>query len=158
VAVRVSAGCDGVGREVLATAAAAPVRCDREVRSERRDSRASTRRLRLQGADRQVTIARAALALVVASAVRTAAAEPCAPRAALDGDAEAIARVGEELRRLGVAVELRGAAGREGRCGAIIAAVELDRGGGIAVSVSDASHRSEGRVVSDAAVAAAWID
>ena len=40
----------------------------------------------------------------------------------------------------------------------VVAAVELDRGGGISVAVRDSSQRSEGRVVSDASLAAAWID
>lgn len=105
--------------------------------------------------------ARGALALlVVASAVQTGAAEPCAPRAELGGNAEAVARVAVELTRLGVDVRTDVVSSRIVRssCPVIVAAVEIDRGGGIAVAVRDASQRSEGRVVSDAALAAAWID
>ena len=98
----------------------------------------------------------AAVGIVLAlGPVAPAGAQPCPPRAALDGDAAAVVRVGAELQRLGVAVD-HGPAPRG--CRAVLAAVELDRSGGIAVSVSDATHRSEGRVVSDAALAAAWID
>jgi hypothetical protein len=104
--------------------------------------------------------ARVALAfVVVASAVQTGGAEPCAPRAQLGGDAEAVARVAVELERLGVESVVDGAANTAPRsCPTIVAAVELDRGGGIAVAVRDRAQRSEGRVVSDAALAAAWID
>ena len=114
---------------------------------------------------------RGALATVlVVSAWRTVGADPCAPRALLEGDAEAITRVAAELARLGVSTDATDAAGAPrapataptaptaGGCRTISAAVELDRSGGIAVAVRDASHRSEGRVVSDAALAAAWID
>jgi hypothetical protein len=79
--------------------------------------------------------------------------EPCAPRASLEGDAEAVARVGAELERLGVTVGSASAG-----CRSVSAAVELDRSGGIAVAVRDSAKRSEGRVVSDPALAAAWID
>jgi hypothetical protein len=109
--------------------------------------------------------ARVALALVVvASAAQTGGAEPCAPRAELGGDAEAVARVAAELKRLGVEARTNPADATNRTilartsCPVIVAAVELDRGGGIAVAVRDASQRSEGRVVSDAALAAAWID
>lgn len=112
-----------------------------------------------------MTVARVSLAAVLAlSVVRTGAAQPCAPRADLDGDAEAVAKVAAELTRLGVDARVAGgeparddAPSRSG-CATIAAAVELDRSGGIAVAVRDAAQRSEGRVVSDAAVAAAWID
>src|SRR6187551_969565 len=107
-----------------------------------------------------MTAARVALALsLVASAVQTGQAEPCAPRAELGGDAEAVAKVAAELQRLGVDASTDPMK-RPARssCPVIVAAVELDRGGGIAVAVRDASQRSEGRVVSDAALAAAWID
>jgi hypothetical protein len=104
--------------------------------------------------------ARVALALLlVASAAQTGGAEPCAPRAELGGDAEAVAKVAAELQRLGVDAStdpMKRPA--RGSCPVIVAAVELDRGGGIAVAVRDSSQRSEGRVVSDAALAAAWID
>jgi hypothetical protein len=123
-----------------------------------------------------MTAARVAFVLVlVASALRTSGAEPCAPRAELGGDAEAVSQVAVELKRLGVEASAAGVPGphaerSEGhaatdpmkrvatRCPVIVAAVELDRSGGIAVAVRDASQRSEGRVVSDAALAAAWID
>lgn len=113
--------------------------------------------------------ARVALALtLVASLVETGRAEPCAPRAELGGDAEAVVKVQAELQRLGVDArpakspeetrEALRASLRGSRCPMVVAAVELDRSGGIAVAVQDASQRSEGRVVSDAALAAAWID
>jgi hypothetical protein len=87
----------------------------------------------------------------------TVDAAPCAPHAALAGDAAAVAQVAAELKQLGVAVDPEGVVAPRG-CPVVVAAVELDRGGGIAVAVRDASHRSEGRVVSDASLAAAWID
>jgi len=103
--------------------------------------------------------ARVALALaLVAAAMQTAGAEPCAPRAELGGDAEAVAKVAVELQRLGVDASTDPMKRPATKCPVIVAAVELDRNGGIAVAVRDASHRSEGRVVSDAALAAAWID
>jgi len=110
-----------------------------------------------------VTLARAALGLIIAlSRLETLGAGPCAPRAALDGDPAVVARVAVELRRLGVAVEQGGPATPgavdAGACRRIRAAVEPDPDGGIAVSVRDASQRSEGRVVSDAVFAATWID
>src|SRR5205823_7385282 len=62
--------------------------------------------------------------------------------------------------RLGVTIDRGGAppAVRDTRCRTVVAAVELDRGGGISVAVRDGAQRSEGRIVSDAALAAAWID
>jgi hypothetical protein len=103
--------------------------------------------------------ARVALALgLVAAATQTAPAEPCAPRAELGGDAEAVAKVAAELQRLGVDANTDPLERTATKCPVIVAAVELDRSGGIAVAVRDASQRSEGRVVSDAALAAAWID
>jgi hypothetical protein len=103
---------------------------------------------------------RAALVLALfASAMQTAGAEPCAPRAELGGDAEAVAKVAAELQRLGVDASTDPTQRPpRGSCPVIVAAVELDRGGGIAVAVRDGSQRSEGRVVSDAVLAAAWID
>jgi len=93
---------------------------------------------------------------------QTSSAEPCVPRAQLGGDAEAVAKVRVELERLGVEASTTAAttqaAVRAGDCPVIVAMVELDRDGGIAVAVQDAARRSEGRVVSDAALAAAWID
>lgn len=104
-----------------------------------------------------MTGARGALLVTLVAAMQTASAEPCAPRAHLDGDAEAVARVSAALTALGIAVSPKTDAG-DTRCPVVVAAVELDRGGGIAVAVRDATNRSEGRVVSDAALAAAWID
>jgi hypothetical protein len=101
-----------------------------------------------------VTGARGALAVaVVLSGTRTAPAEPCTPRAQLDGDTAAVEKVAGELRKLGVGVG-PGARG----CRTVRAQVELDREGGIAVAIVDGSRRSEGRVVGDAGIAAAWID
>jgi len=97
---------------------------------------------------------RSAVLAVMVAAMQPALAGPCAPRAHLDGDAEAVARVTAALASLGIEV---GATRGDG-CPVVVAAVELDRGGGIAVAVRDGTNRSEGRVVSDAALAAAWID
>jgi len=97
--------------------------------------------------------ARRAMAVLVLSGVRTAGAEPCAPRASISGDAEAVTSVGAELVRLGVAT----GAAKPG-CRGVTAVVQQERDGGISVAVSDSAHRSEGRVVSDPALAAAWID
>ena len=103
--------------------------------------------------------ARVALALaLVAAATQTAPAEPCAPRAELGGDAEAVAKVAAELLRLGVDANTDPLKRTVTKCPVIVAAVEVDQSGGIAVAIRDASQRSEGRVVSDAALAAAWID
>lgn len=95
----------------------------------------------------------AALSLFALLSPTTTAAGTCAPRAHLDGDREAITRVGDELHRLGVATEPPPTG-----CTAVEAAVQVEQGGGISVAIRDASRRSEGRVVGDAAVAAAWID
>lgn len=109
-----------------------------------------------------MTHARRALVIaLVLSGGRTVGAAPCEPRAALGGDAAAVARVAAELARLGDATETAPVGDESpptSSCPVVVAAVELDRGGGIAVAVRDRSHRSEGRVVSDAALAAAWID
>ena len=83
---------------------------------------------------------------------RGAEGERCTPHALLSGDGAAVERVGTELARLGVVV---GAAAPG--CPSVEAAVGLDEGG-IAVAVRDGSQRSEGRVVGDATIAAAWID
>jgi hypothetical protein len=104
-----------------------------------------------------MTAARGALVATLVAALQTASAEPCAPRAHLDGDAEAVARVTAALAALGITVSPAADHG-DGRCTVVAAAVELDRSGGIAVAVRDRTNRSEGRVVSDAALAAAWID
>ncbi len=90
---------------------------------------------------------------IVLSGVRTVAADVCEPRAEVTGDAAAVAQVTAELARLGVK------AGRPAPgCRGVVAQVELDVEGGVAVAVRDGSRRSEGRVVGDAAIAAAWID
>ncbi len=95
----------------------------------------------------------ALVAVLVLSAIRTVEAEPCAPRAQLAGDAEAVTRVTAELKRLGVATDAPAPG-----CRGVSAVVEQERDGGISVAVRDSSQRSEGRVVSDPALAAAWID
>lgn len=97
----------------------------------------------------------AALALASLFASRTVMAEPCAPRAELDGDRAAIERVAAELVRLGVMI-----APPSATCPSVHAMVALDDHGGIAVAVrgAQATGRSEGRVLSDATLAAAWID
>lgn len=95
----------------------------------------------------------ALVVLLGLSGTRTVGAEPCAPRAQLEGDREAIERVSAELAKLGVAI-----APATEMCPSLQARVELDTSGGIAVAVHAAAQRSEGRVVSDAVLAAAWID
>ncbi|MCX5746275.1 MAG: hypothetical protein NT062_27675 [Proteobacteria bacterium] len=91
--------------------------------------------------------------LVVLSGFRTSSATPCAPRAKLDGDAPVVAKVAVELRRLGVETPTT----TDLSCPAIEATVVRDDAG-IAVAIRDRVHRREGRVVTDASVAAAWID
>jgi hypothetical protein len=55
--------------------------------------------------------------------------------------------------------ELRDGGGRDADgCTTIRAQVQLESNGGIAVAVRGATHGSEGRIVSDAVLAAAWID
>ena len=119
----------------------------RRPRSGQRDARAPRARL-------WHLVAICIVSVVLAARIQVAAAEPCAVRTELTGDHEAVQRVAAELQQLGVQL---GAA--TPGCRALRAAVELDREGGIAVAIQDGStQRSEGRVVSDAAVAAAWID
>lgn len=89
------------------------------------------------------------LLLVLASHAR---AELCAVRVELEGEVPVVARVGDELSRLGVE---RGAPAPG--CRGVLARVEAD-GDGIAVAIRDGARRSEGRVVSDPAIAASWID
>jgi hypothetical protein len=103
---------------------------------------------------------RACVTAVLLASLRSAGADPCTPRAALDGDAAAVERVAAELERLGVEIarDAPPPALHDSRCRSVVAAVELDRGGGISVAVRAGAQRSEGRVVSDAALAAAWID
>ena len=86
-------------------------------------------------------------------AAAPAAAEPCKPHAQLEGDAAAVASVTAELVKLGVVVGATAPAG----CKTVFAAVELGRDGGFAIAVKTGSQ-SEGRTVSDAVVAASWID
>src|SRR5512139_3900475 len=98
------------------------------------------------------------MTVVLLSGLRIAGAEPCPPRVALAGDGEAIARVGEELGRLGVSIASADAAPLRDGCPTVRAQVGLESNGRIAVAVQGATSGSEGRVVSDAALAAAWID
>lgn len=100
-----------------------------------------------------VNRAPAALVLGLALSTRgTVSAGPCAPRAELAGDPAAVAQVTGELARLGVAIGAAAAG-----CRAVRAQVQLDDAG-IAVAIVDDTRRSEGRLVSDPALAAAWID
>ena len=94
----------------------------------------------------------AALAITVLGG--TAVADPCLhPRATLDGDPAAVASVTTELVKLGVDVGPATATS----CKSVAATVENDRDGAIAVAVKTGSQ-SEGRTVSDPALAATWID
>jgi hypothetical protein len=94
----------------------------------------------------------AALAITVLGG--SAVADPCPhPRATLDGDPAAVASVTPELVKLGVDVGPAIATS----CKSIAATVENDRDGAIAVAVKTGSQ-SEGRTVSDPALAATWID
>ncbi len=81
-----------------------------------------------------------------------ARAELCAARVELEGDTAVVGQVGTELARLGVE---RGVPAPG--CRGVSARVEAD-GEGVAVAIRDGSRRSEGRVVSDPAIAASWID
>ena len=72
----------------------------------------------------------------------------------LSGDREAVARVAVELKTLGV--ELGAIAAADRACS--VSAMVVTEREGLSVAVQDASRRSEGRVVGDAKVAAAWID
>jgi len=105
----------------------------------------------MQGVRRSVNRAAALCLALVASDVRTAMAEPCA-RAQLSGDASAVASVTAALEQLGLST-----GGPAPGCPGIEAVVEVDRDGGIAVAIRSAG-RSEGRTVSDPAMAAAWIE
>ena len=94
------------------------------------------------------------LCLIAAvSSARTVGAGTCV-RAQLSGSPAAVARVADELRHLGVL--LSGDPGAAA-CRSIDATVEGD-GDGIAVAIVTGGHASEGRVVGDARIAAAWID
>ncbi|MBA2543719.1 MAG: hypothetical protein H0V17_29015, partial [Deltaproteobacteria bacterium] len=92
-------------------------------------------------------------AVICALLTRPAHADLCAARVELEGDIAVIGQVTAELARLGVE---RGSPAPG--CRGVFAQVESDRDGGIAVAIRDGAKRSEGRVVSDAAVAASWID
>jgi hypothetical protein len=91
------------------------------------------------------------LALVLAGSSMVRAA-PCAPRVELLGDPAAVAQVAAELARLGVTTGVAAPG-----CAAVHARVQLDDGG-VAVAISDGQRRSEGRVVSDVALAATWLE
>ncbi len=95
----------------------------------------------------------AALALL-ALLSPTATAAPCAPRVELSGDRDAVARVAVELKTLGVELGTIEPAERSCSVTAMVAA----SGEGLSVAVQNAAKRSEGRIVSDPRVAAAWID
>jgi len=106
------------------------------------------------------------MALVMLSGTRTVSAAPCPPSAELAGERITVERVAGELRRLGVAVTVTPdvlpadappAAHPDG-CAVVRAFVQLDDGGAIAVAVRGAGRSSEGRVMSDPVLAAAWID
>lgn len=92
-----------------------------------------------------------------------AVAEPCRPQARLGGDEAVVARVAAELERLGISVERIALQGTEtvapAACPTVIAMVQADAApDSILVAVRGSAQGSEGRVVSDATVAAAWID
>ncbi len=92
-----------------------------------------------------------------------AVAEPCRPHARLGGDEAVVARVAAELERLGISVERIALQGTEtvapAACPTVIAMVQADAApDSILVAVRGSAQASEGRVVSDATVAAAWID
>jgi hypothetical protein len=96
---------------------------------------------------------RCALAIAcLASLTATAWAGHCQPHASLDGDSVLVARVASELSRLGVATT-----GDAGACPIAHVAVGVDRDGMIVVAVREGTG-SEHRAVSDATVAAMWID
>jgi hypothetical protein len=96
--------------------------------------------------------------VLVAGRPSSVAGEPCRARTQLAGDREAVAAVAQELARLGVEVEAKQFGAATPACRTVRADVELDREGGIAVAIVDGLERSEGRVVSDATVAAVWIE
>jgi hypothetical protein len=111
----------------------------------------------------------AALALFALLSPMTATAEPCAPRVELSGDRDAVARVAVELKTLGVVLgpiePASGSAQESGPLGSVtrgrscsVSAMVVVEGEGISVAVQNASRRSEGRVVGDPKIAAAWID
>ena len=91
------------------------------------------------------------------SGARTVHAAPCAPSAALGGDADAVAQVGAELARLGDAIARDAAQAAASGCRFVVAAVAREPGGAISVAVHDGA-RSEDRRLSDASLAAEWID
>lgn len=96
----------------------------------------------------------------------TVRAEPCAPRASLTGEKRTVERVTTELARLGVAAAAPASADRgdtrgddvRGSCAVVRARVSVDKAGRISVAVAVRGAGREVRVVSDPALAAAWID
>lgn len=98
-----------------------------------------------------------ACGLIAVLARVASAAPPCQPRAALAGDADAVARVRAELEQLGVATASAPAAATAGSACASIDATVTDDAGGLAVAVQRGAQR-DARHVGDAALAAAWID
>ncbi len=94
---------------------------------------------------------RSSAALLFALAA-PAAAEPCPPHAQLDGDPAAVASVTAELEKLGMT-----ASADASSCKTVVASVELGRDGKLAVAVKHGAQ-SEGREVTDAVVAASWIN
>jgi hypothetical protein len=97
-------------------------------------------------------VARSFAAFAVTLFGGNAVADPCV-RATLDGDPAAVASVTIELVKLGVEV----GPSSDSSCKSVAATVENDRDGAIAVAVKTGSQ-SEGRTVSDPALAATWID
>ena len=95
-------------------------------------------------------MSRSFAALAITLLGGNAVADPCV-HATLDGDPAAVASVTIELVKLGVEV------GPASSCKSVAATVENDRDGTIAVAVKTGSQ-SEGRTVSDPALAATWID
>lgn len=110
---------------------------------------------------RGLVIISAGAACLLAS--NLAVAEPCRPHARLGGDEAVVARVAAELEQLGISVERIALQGTEtvapAACPTVIAMVQADAApDSILVAVRGSAQASEGRVVSDATVAAAWID
>lgn len=95
----------------------------------------------------------AAVAIVLCA--RGAMAAPCASRVELAGSTAAVAQVREALAKL-VAASVSAPQGAA--CRVVQARVVRGDDGAFAVAIIDARGRSEARVVSDAALAAAWID
>src|ERR1700742_3743155 len=94
------------------------------------------------------TTVRAAMKVVFGIAVLAAPASagPCAPTGTLPGEPDAVARIGDELHRLGVATTAPATG-----CAAVRADVKRDEHG-LAIAIG-----SEGRVGGDPPGAAAWV-